>query len=418
MANTNSAVAEVAARAESWNMRLLGHSDLAGHGDGSRIDKKGSFLYVAHMKSMAVTILNVEDPANPRVVNQIAKAPGVHSHKVQIAGDLMLTNHERAPWETGDYRPGIQVYDVSRPDSPKEISFFPTCEKGVHRFWFADGRYAHLPTSAEGFSNRIYRIVDVQNPTRVQETGQWWLPGLWAAGGETPTWDPKKSVWCHGIIAAGDRAYVAYEDEGFAILDISSVSSPRLISRLDLMPPFRGHTHTVLPLPRRKLLIVAEEAVRNRCEDAYKMVWIVDVRDETRPVPIAAFPIPEGDFCARGGRFGPHNIHENRPGSKDDDLLIYLCYFNAGIRIVDISNPFRPEEVGFFIPPRPRGQQAIQINDVYVDGDGLIYITDRIGGGLYILEYTGPQPIEAREKARSLSESGIKTFAPTFDDRA
>jgi hypothetical protein len=48
----------------------------------------------------------------------------------------------------------------------------------------------------------------------------------------------------------------------------------------------------------------------------------------------------------------------------------------------------------------------------------LIYITDRIGGGLYILEYTGRRPIEAREKARSLSESGIKTFAPTFDDRA
>jgi hypothetical protein len=85
---------------------------------------------------------------------------------------------------------------------------------------------------------------------------------------------------------------------------------------------------------------------------------------------------------------------------------------------VDISNPFRPEEVGFFIPPAPKGQQAIQINDVYVDSEGLIYITDRIGGGLYILEYTGRRPMETKEKARSLSESGIKAFAPTFDDRA
>ena len=80
MAQASSDVSEITARAESWNMRLLGHSDLAGHGDGSRIDKRGNFLFVAHMRTMAVTILNVEDPTHPRVVNQIAKAPGVHSH--------------------------------------------------------------------------------------------------------------------------------------------------------------------------------------------------------------------------------------------------------------------------------------------------------------------------------------------------
>ena len=66
----------------------------------------------------------------------------MHNHKVQIAGDLMITNHERAPWEKGEYRPGVQLFDISRPDAPKEIGFFPTCQKGVHRFWFADGRYA------------------------------------------------------------------------------------------------------------------------------------------------------------------------------------------------------------------------------------------------------------------------------------
>src|ERR1700752_2892935 len=122
-------------------MRLLGHSDLAGHSDGSRIDKKDNFLYIAHMKSMGVTILNVEDPTRPRVVHQIPKAPGVHNHKVQIAGNLMITNHERAPWETGPYRPGIQLYDLAKPDAPKAIGFFETCNRGVHRFWFADGRY-------------------------------------------------------------------------------------------------------------------------------------------------------------------------------------------------------------------------------------------------------------------------------------
>jgi len=169
-----------------------------------------------------------------------------------------------------------------------------------------------------------------------------------------------------------------------------------------------------LAVPGTPVLVVAEESVRNAGADGVKMVWLVDVRDETKPVPIAAFPIPQGDFCARGGRFGPHNIHENRPGSKNDDLLIYLCYFSAGIRIVDISNPFRPVETGFFVPPAPVGQPAIQINDVFVDAEGLIYITDRVGGGLYILEYTGPQPAQADDTARDLSGRDWGLSHPEF----
>ena len=44
-----------------------------------------------------------------------------------------------------------------------------------------------------------------------------------------------------------------------------------------------------------------------------------------------------------------------------------------------------------FIPPAPEGQKAPMFNDLYVDTDGLIYVTDRIKGGLYVLEYTGPK---------------------------
>jgi len=33
---------------------------------------------------------------------------------------------------------------------------------------------------------------------------------------------------------------------------------------------------------------------------------------------------------------------------KDD--LIYICWFNAGLGIIDWSNPFKPKEVGYHIP--------------------------------------------------------------------
>ena len=51
--------------------------------------------------------------------------------------------------------------------------------------------------------------------------------------------------------------------------------------------------------------------------------------------------------------------------------------------------PFHPEEVGYYVPPAPRARlDAIQMNDVYVDENRLIYAIDRIAGGLYILELT------------------------------
>lgn len=51
--------------------------------------------------------------------------------------------------------------------------------------------------------------------------------------------------------------------------------------------------------------------------------------------------------------------------------------------------PGAVQEVGYFVPPTPSEQAAPQINDVFVDVDGLIYITDRISGGFYVVEYTG-----------------------------
>jgi hypothetical protein len=46
--------------------------------------------------------------------------------------------------------------------------------------------------------------------------------------------------------------------------------------------------------------------------------------------------------------------------------------------------------VGYYIPPTPPGSRldAIQMNDVYVDENRLIYAIDRISGGVYILELT------------------------------
>ncbi|MDO9123992.1 MAG: hypothetical protein Q7V12_06180 [Deltaproteobacteria bacterium] len=109
---------------------------------------------------------------------------------------------------------------------------------------------------------------------------------------------------------------------------------------------------------------------------------------------MATFKVPDGDFCERGGRFGPHQFAETKDGEIIGGNLLYIAYFNAGLRIVDISDPFNPKEVGYYIPDatektKPGLRKVIQTNDVDLDYRGLIYITDRAGAGLHILEYTG-----------------------------
>jgi len=70
--------------------------------------------------------------------------------------------------------------------------------------------------------------------------------------------------------------------------------------------------------------------------------------------------------------------------------LIFGAFFNGGVRIYDVSNPYHPDEVGYYVPDAPPGSSlgAIQMNDVYVDENRLIYAIDRMSGGLYILELT------------------------------
>jgi hypothetical protein len=61
----------------------------------------------------------------------------------------------------------------------------------------------------------------------------------------------------------------------------------------------------------------------------------------------------------------------------------------------DISEPADPKEIAAYVPDKPPNSRttAIQINDVFVDNNGVVYAGDRLGGGLYILEYTGSVPL-------------------------
>lgn len=374
--------------AEARNLKFIGHSDLNGYGDGMQLMTKGSYLFVGHLLGkMGTSILDISDPTAPRVVRQIKNPANTHSHKVQIAGDILIINYEKHG-EGEPERAGIQLFDISDPPNPKPLGFFSTGGKGVHRICYNGGDYAYFSAKPIGFTDQIIFTVDVSDPTKPREVSRWWIPGMWTAGGEKPTWDQKLRYAAHHPNVWQNRAYWGFWDAGMIIMDISDRAKPKLISHTTWFHTESGNTHTALPLPKRNLLIITEEATSNECQAGHRHMRILDIHDEAHPREIGQFPEPEGDFCKRGHRFGPHNVHENRPGSLISDQIIYATYFNAGLRVFDISQPESPKEIAYYIPRTPAGQKAAQTNDLFVAENGLIYISDRINGGVDILEMT------------------------------
>lgn len=409
-----------APRAAAKNVRFLSRSDQGGRPDGTQVMVHNGTAYIGHMFSDGITAIDVRDPRRPRPVAFIANPPNTRSHHIQVHGDILLAVNGANIWalakydEQKDYftssltqsfkggtegfASGLRGYDISKAAEPREIAFLPVPGLGLHRIWWVGGRYAYVSAHMEGFTDHIMAAIDVSDPTRPALAGHWWLPGMWQAGGEEPQ-APKGKRWAaHHAIIAGNLAYGAWRDGGLTVHDISDPANARLISHTNWSPPFGGGTHTPLPLPDRNLLVVADEATASNCANGIAYTWVLDVRAPENPVTIATLPTPrDEDFCAKGGKFGPHNLHENRPGSLQRSDLIFATYHNAGLRVFDIGNAFEPKAVAYYVPPpperlvdfRPNTAKVIQSCDVFVDTNGIMYLTDT-NAGLYILQYEGP----------------------------
>ena len=395
------------------NFKVLSHHELNGFGglgegmaiqiaaDGRRI------LWLAHEAAPKnFTAVDVSDPRQPKVVVQTdLPQPYMRSNSLDIVGNIMTVAYQCKA--QGQQPAGFEIFDISVPENPRSISFFDCSgphSRGVHQLWFCDGEYVHLSGGAPDFQSyhkgddQFYRIIDVHNPSKPEEVGRWWLPGV-RVGDDAPQpvrheGKADKGMRVHNTNVypqRPDRAYLGCVDAGMIILDISDKAHPKQIARWDNSPPFWGFTHTVMPLFERDLIITTDESTFDAAEDWPKLVWILDARDETNPVPISTCPMPPRDsFAGRGGRFGAHNIHENapHPNAWRSDQVIIGTFFNGGLRAFDISNPFQPFEIAHFVPAAPAlaPTGAIQLNDVFVDERGVVYTVDRAVGGLYTLE--------------------------------
>jgi len=431
------------------DMELVAHNDLDGHGDGGegmaiqQWPDGRRVLYIAHEgETTCLSIVDVTHPEKPQIVNQLpSPQPGItRCNSLGLSKNVLAVANQTM--KVGENSAGMWVLDVSdfariqkaRSLQDLSFSFFDTsgpASPGVHWLWFVDGEFAYLasgtrdsrPTNPK--DNQFYLVVDLRDPRHPREVARWWLPGTQEGDACLPGCLPERHKIDDGYRAHSigvfperpDRAYMGYIDGGEIILDISGLNdvragrastfTPKLVSRLKFSPPYPAWTHTVQPLFQRGLAFVSDESVKDGCADAPKLVWLVDLRAESNPVIIGTAPFAANaiELCKKGGRYGSHNLQPNFPSSTSANLKnsAVASFFNGGVRIfrlVDtpgvLNAPPHIEEIAYFVPPAPpnNATHAIEINHAIVDENGLIYAIDRHTGGLYILKYTGREPLD------------------------
>jgi hypothetical protein len=321
-----------------------------------------------------------------------------------------------------------EIWDVSNPVKPELLARIEGVQ-GTHKNWWeCDTGIAYLVSGAAGWrTRRMTQIYDLSNPEHPVFIRNFGLVGQQPGATVEPV-----PTELHGPISTGpkgNRVYFGYGTDKDGILQIVDrdklLKGPKEPTPANLLYPQVGRldlsayngAHTAFPvlgvpiaefahdkLPTRDFVVITDEAIASECQEPRQMVWIVDITSEAKPMVVSSYTPAEesGDFCTRGGRFGTHSSNENMTPIYYKRLMFFAA-FNAGVRAVDIRDPYHPQEVAHYIPAvTPRGDErcatvdgnkhcvkVIQTNNVEVDDRGYIYIVDRANNGMHILELTG-----------------------------
>lgn len=355
--------------------------------------------------------VDVSDAKNPVVLNKrVVQGNGTVAYNTQLKKWIMMCTaahpltsavpefpHGQYDKELRDrvlaYKGlrGIRNYDITDPTKPNLLQEFSTGEKGngTHHNFYDGGKYAYLDCGWDDqlrlenhqrpFSNALM-IVDMSDPANVKEVSRWWVPGQRLAeedqykkyvfAGDRSSWTGN-----HGALSVpkrvedgGTLGYGGFGAFGMYVMDLSDIARPKPIGKVQYEFNAIGTIpfHTVYPVisdaahPRLQNLIVAtHEALEADCREVYHTPYVVDVKDPRNPKIIGLFPrpvappdAPYSDFCFARGRFGSHNTQcWLAPGASHPEIIA-MSWFNAGIRVFDISNPTAPREVAWFVPPR------------------------------------------------------------------
>lgn len=427
------------------NFRVVGHSYLKGphlteaaqeEGTGAGINTVRVYDGVAYLAGyngpptmFGVLLASVTNPRNIRILSFIPCRPGTRCTYLRVDREeqiLIFANstHPANPEQPAGFDDnGWSFWDVSDPTNPTPLSHFPVAPLGsTHGMDIDDQSFLYgCGETTEGTIRDEVQIIDYSDPeapvlvSTVHITGQH-VGEDFALEDQLNPDGSEQIISCHEIVYHNDRLYVAYRDAGLVIIDVTDRSDPQIIGRLDYVPPFNGGSlgaaHTSAPVvvnPTEHPSLVVHTDEIFTCPPGFGR--IIDVLDLQNPEVVAgdrpanlqvisSFRLPHVSdvYDFEAGEFeclpGQQSIHLPWFDMRSPSLF-YQAWYDQGVRAWDISNPFVPREVGYYLSPKYAsfGRVDRHTREVFQDPDtGLIYATDGNGGGLTVLEWTGPIP--------------------------
>ena len=431
---SGAAAIPLAQSAESRDMALAGFHDLQGRGAYQPVihPQNGRWIaYVGHHHGSALnpltgvredngtSLIDVTDPAQPRLLHHIPGGPGGEAQMVRVCGgrELPRASRDRTYMLRTLGHSAHEVWDVTLPGPPQRVSVVADGLRGTHKNWWeCDTGIAYLVSGVPGWRTwRMTQIFDLADPAKPVHIRDYGLPG------QEPGASTSVPTGLHGPIStglAGNRVYFGHGTSTSGILQIVDreklLKGPKAPTRANLLHPQTGRldldpdygAHTAFPLTgmevkgpdgrstKKDFLVITNEALSDGCGGAQQKVWIIDVSDEARPKVASTWALDAkpGDYCKRPGRIGAHSSHESFTPIYYRRIM-FIAHFNAGVRALDVRDPYKPREIAYFVPDS--GGRTVTTNNVEVDDRGYIYIVDRHGLGMHILQLTGA----AREAA-------------------
>jgi hypothetical protein len=235
-------------------IKHISYSDIGGRPDSVQIMSNRQHLYVGHMFSDGVTILDASDPRNLKPVSFFTAGQYTRTHHLQSSDDLLLVanganivamqsySDQRGYFENSladsitkrkNFRSGLSIHDISKPGEMREIAFLEMPGLGINRLSWMGGRYANVSAHFDGFTDHCLCIVDLQEITKPVIVSKWWLPGMNRAAGEVSNTPKGRRFALHHMIVAGQLGYGAWRDGGFTIHDVSDAAQPKLLSHIN-----------------------------------------------------------------------------------------------------------------------------------------------------------------------------------------
>jgi hypothetical protein len=434
------------------NMDLVGYNDLQSRSAYQPvIQKQGDrwIAYIGHhggeamnpqtgkMEPNGTSIVDVTDPKHPKYLIHIPGEPKDRAGEIGGASMVRVCSGNDLPHgDKGKFyllrdfgNSSHEIWDVTDPAKPNRITVVVSGLRDTHKNWWeCDTGIAYLVSGPVGWRTpRMMQIYDLSDPAKPVFIRNFGLPGQ-EPGAKGPT-----PGGLHGAFSTGpkgNRVYLAYDNARDGVIEIVDreklLNGPKepteenlkypIIARVDL-PDDMG-AHNIVPMLHMPLsefanqkfgkvkdfMLLIGETTPNECNEYRQMARIFDITTESKPVGVSTWTVPEdsGNFCSAGGRFGTHSTNENLTPIYAN-RVVFVAHFNAGVRAVDIRDPYKPKEIGYYIPAitdktdkRCVGEGAaqnckvaIQTNNVEVDDRGYIYAVDRANSGMHIVELTG-----------------------------